>query len=238
MRWLTQSLSLLLCAFGLAGCGATSGVESSAPQAVASVPARSQASPARTFPLGDDRSRSSLPSAGGVRTTSSDGSASEPELPPEALREFESAVAMVGAGNVAAAEHAFAALAAKYPLYAGPLVNLGILQSKAGRYEDAEKSLRAALERKPDHAAAHNQLGIVYRHQGRFKEAEAAYMRAVEIDPDYANAYLYLQQPQRALESFERYLSLTSAPDEKVGNWVKELKVRLESAQRGSGAGS
>jgi len=167
-------------------------------------------------------------------------------LPPEAVQEFENAVAMVNAGNVAAAEEAFRALAAKYPMYAGPLVNLGILQAKAGRYDDAEKSLKAALERKPEHAAAYNQLGIVYRHQGRFKEAEAAYTRAVEIDPGYANAYLnlgvlcdlYLQQPQRALESFERYLSLTSAPDEKVGNWVKELKVRLESAQRAAGAGS
>jgi len=167
-------------------------------------------------------------------------------LPPEALQEFDRAVALVNAGNSGAAEQAFSSLAEKYPMYSGPLVNLGILQSKAGRFEEAEKSLKAALERKPDHAAAYNQLGIVYRHQGRFKEAEAAYVRAVEIDPNYANAYLnlgvlcdlYLQQPQRALESFERYLALSSAPDERVANWVRELKVRLESAQRASGAGS
>jgi tetratricopeptide (TPR) repeat protein len=105
--------------------------------------------------------------------------------------------------------------------------------------------LQSALERKADSAPAYNQLGIVYRKQGRFKESDEAYTRAVQVDPSYANAYLnlgvlcdlYLQQPQRALEAFERYLSLTSAPDEKVNGWVKELKVRLGSAQRPSGAG-
>ena len=152
---------------------------------------------------------------------------------------------MVNAGNLAAAEGAFRSLSSAYPAYSGPLVNLGILQVKAGRLEDAEKTFKSALERKADNAAAHNQLGIVYRRQGRFKEADEAYTRAVEIDPNYANAYLnlgvlcdlYLQQPQRALEAFERYLSLAATPDDKVSAWVKELKVRLSSAQRPAGAG-
>jgi tetratricopeptide (TPR) repeat protein len=169
----------------------------------------------------------------------------EPPLPPEAVQQFDNAVAMVTAGNLAAAESAFRSLSSAYPSYSGPLVNLGILQAKAGRLDDAEKTFKSALERKVDSAPAYNQLGIVYRKQGRFKESDEAYTRAVQIDPSYANAYLnlgvlcdlYLQQPQRALEAFERYLSLTSAPDEKVSGWVKELKVRLGSAQRPSGAG-
>lgn len=152
---------------------------------------------------------------------------------------------MVNSGNLAAAEQAFRALSTAYPAYSGPLVNLGILQLKAGKLSEAEQTLQAAIERRADNAAAYNQLGIVYRRQGKFTEAEQAYLRAVQIDPNYANAHLnlgvlcdlYLQQPQRALEAFERYLSLASAPDEKVSAWVKELKVRLESAQRASGAG-
>jgi tetratricopeptide (TPR) repeat protein len=169
----------------------------------------------------------------------------EPPLPPEAVQQFDNAVAMVNAGNVAAAEGAFRSLASAYPSYSGPLVNLGILHAKAGRLDEAEKALKGALERKADSATAYNQLGIVYRRQGRFKEADEAYTRAVQIDPSYANAYLnlgvlcdlYLQQPERALEAFERYLSLASAPDEKVSAWVKELKVRLGTAQRPAGAG-
>jgi tetratricopeptide (TPR) repeat protein len=161
------------------------------------------------------------------------------------VQQFDNALAMATAGNLVAAESAFRSLSSAYPSYSGPLVNLGILQTKAGRLEDAEKTFKQALERKSDSAPTYNQLGIVYRKQGRFKEADEAYMRAVQIDPNYANAYLnlgvlcdlYLQQPQRALEAFERYLSLASAPDEKVTAWVKELKVRLGSTQPPAGAG-
>jgi tetratricopeptide (TPR) repeat protein len=171
--------------------------------------------------------------------------AAEPPLPPEAVQQFDNAVAMLNAGNFSAAEGAFRSLASTYPSYSGPLINLGILQAKAGRLDEAEKTLKSALARKADSAHAYNHLGIVYRRQGRFKEADEAYTRAVQIDPNYANAYLnlgvlcdlYLQQPDRALEAFERYLSLTSAPDERVGAWVKELKVRLGNAQRPAGAG-
>jgi tetratricopeptide (TPR) repeat protein len=80
---------------------------------------------------------------------------------------------------------------------------------------------------------------VVLRRLGRFKEADTAYQRAVQIDPNYANAYLnlgvlcdlYLQQPQRALEAFERYLELNGQADPKVKGWVTELKARLGSSR-------
>lgn len=158
-------------------------------------------------------------------------------MPPEAVQQFDQAVVHMSAGDVAAAEQEFRALAASYPAYSGPLLNLGILQAKAGRLEEAEKSIRGALERNANNAAAFNQLGIVYRKLGRFKEADEAYQRALQVDPGYALAHLnlgvlcdlYLQQPQRALEAYERYLALATSPDAKVNNWVTELKKRLGS---------
>jgi Flp pilus assembly protein TadD len=169
----------------------------------------------------------------------------EQPLPPEAVQKFEQAVAFMSGGDVASAERELRALADAYPTYSGPLLNLGILQAKASRFEDAEKSLRAAVDRNGSNAQAFNQLGIVYRKLGRFKEADVAYQRAVEIDPNYAIAYLnlgvlcdlYLQQPQRALEAYERYLALAGAPDEKVSGWVTELKKRLGSEPRSARAG-
>jgi Tfp pilus assembly protein PilF len=233
--------------------------ESQGTQPVEPSPAEAAPPSAQTFPLeGESPSppqtasvstpAAPKPQAQGTKPASGDPATpatAEPPLPPEAVQQFENAVAMVNSGNLAAAEQAFRALGTAYPSYSGPLVNLGILQAKAGKLDEAEQTLKAAIERKPDNASAHNQLGIVHRRQGRFNDAEQAYMRAVQIDPNYANAHLnlgvlcdlYLQQPQRALEAFERYLSLSSTPDEKVGAWVKELKVRLESAQRASGAG-
>jgi tetratricopeptide (TPR) repeat protein len=165
-------------------------------------------------------------------------------LPPEAVQKFDQAVVHMSAGDLAAAEQAFIALASAYPSYSGPLLNLGILQVRAGRFEEAEKTLRGAIERNPENAAAHNQLGIAYRKLGRFKDADAAYQRAVQIDPQYAIAWLnlgvlcdlYLQQPERALEAYERYLSLAQPPDAKVNNWVTELKKRLGSEPRSARA--
>jgi len=168
----------------------------------------------------------------------------EQPVPPEAVQKFDQAVSYMSGGDAASAEREFRALADAYPTYSGPLLNLGILQAKASRFEDAEKSLRAAVDRNGSNAQAFNQLGIVYRKLGRFKEADVAYQRAVEIDPNYAIAYLnlgvlcdlYLQQPQRALEAYERYLALAGTPDEKVNGWVTELKKRLGSEPRSARA--
>lgn len=168
----------------------------------------------------------------------------EEPLPPEAVQKFDQAVVHMSGGDLASAEREFRALADAYPTYSGPLLNLGILQAKARRFEDAEKSLRSAVDRNGNNAQAFNQLGIVYRKLGRFKEADLAYQRAVEIDPNYAIAYLnlgvlcdlYLQQPERALEAYERYLALAGTPDEKVNGWVTEIKKRLGSEPRSARA--
>jgi tetratricopeptide (TPR) repeat protein len=163
----------------------------------------------------------------------------EAPIPPEATQRFDQAVVHMTAGDAAAAEREFRALADAYPTYSGPLLNLGIIHAKAGRFEDAQKEINAAIERNANNAPAFNQLGIVYRKLGRFKDADAAYQRAVQIDPNYAIAYLnlgvlcdlYLQEPQRALEAYERYLSLAAAPDQKVNGWVTELKKRLSAGE-------
>jgi tetratricopeptide (TPR) repeat protein len=168
------------------------------------------------------------------------GAAAEPALPPEAVQQFDRAVNSMSSGDLAAAEKEFRALAAAYPTYSGPVLNLGILHAKAGKLEDAEKAVNDAIARNGNNAAAYNQLGIVYRKLGRFKEADEAYTRAVQIDPNYALAYLnlgvlcdlYLQEPERALEAYERYLSLASSPDAKVSAWVSELKKRIGSEPR------
>ena len=216
------SFSLVLLA--LTACTSTPSVNETAPSAT---PSEIQSAPAATSAATDSKQ---APLA----------SATEAPLPPEATQQFDKAVMMMTAGDTAAAEQAFRTLASAYPAYSGPLLNLGILQAKANRLEEAEKTLKSAVERNAASAPAFNQLGIVYRRLGRFADADAAYQQALKLDPNYANAYLnlgvlcdlYLQQPQRALEAFERYLQLAASPDEKVATWVSELKARLSSQQR------
>lgn len=166
-------------------------------------------------------------------------------LPPEAVQRFDAAVVHMNAGDLAAAEQAFRALASEYPAYSGPLLNLGILAAKAGKLEDAEKTLKQATERNARNAAAFNELGIVYRKLGRFDEAKNAYRQAVQIDPNYANAYLnlgvlcdlYLQQPEQALEAYERYLELNPSADARVNSWVTELRKRVGSSEQPAAGG-
>jgi Flp pilus assembly protein TadD len=158
-----------------------------------------------------------------------------PPIPPEATQQFERALTLLGGGDLGPAEAEFKKLNATYPEYSGPLVNLGVIYLKSGKYAEAEKSLRAAIELSPMNAAAFNQLGIVYRNMGRFKDADTAYRQAISADPNYGLAHLnlgvlcdlYLQQPERALESFEHYLKLVSNTDPKVNAWVRELRGRL-----------
>lgn len=155
-------------------------------------------------------------------------------IPAQAQQQFDEALALIDAGKREQATQQLQALSASYPEYAGPLLNLGILQIKAQRFAEAETSLKAALQRDPNSAAAYNYLGIAYRNLGKFKESEAAYQRALGIDDNYALAHLnlgvlcdlYLQEPERALSEYERYLQLTAAPEPQVSGWVKELQRR------------
>ncbi len=165
---------------------------------------------------------------------------------PEAKQRFERAVTLLNSGDTAKAEQELRALGDAYPQYSGPSVNLGILQMKAGKLADAEATLKTAVDRNPQNAQAHSELGIVYRREGKFTDADAAYQRAIEIAPDYALAHLnlgvlcdlYLQQPARALEEYEKYLSLTDTPAPQVTQWVAELKARTGAAQRAAGSGT
>ena len=161
----------------------------------------------------------------------------EPVVPERAAQEFAQAVAMLEAGRTTDAELELKQLALAYPEFPGPYFNLGLLYERAGRLKEAQEALQEALKRGLPSAAAQSQLGVVERKLGRFKEAEAAYLDALKIDPSYAPAHLnlgvlcdlYLQQPERALQSFERYMELSGNSDKRVATWIAELKGRVGS---------
>ncbi len=163
--------------------------------------------------------------------------AAEPEA---AVQQFHKAVTLLGAGDLDLAIRELTSLTEAYPEYSGPLVNLGIAHVKSGQLAAAEQAFKTAIERNPDNSAAYNQLGIVYRQLGRFKEADGAYSRAIEISPDYGLAHLnlgvlcdlYLQQPERALAQYERYMALTVSPEPKVSGWIAEIRSRLGASSR------
>jgi tetratricopeptide (TPR) repeat protein len=161
----------------------------------------------------------------------------EPVVPERAAQEFAQAVAMLEAGRTTDAELELKQLALAYPEFPGPYFNLGLVYERAGRLPEAQQALQEALKRGLPSAPTYTQLGVVERKLGHFKEAEAAYLDALKVDPGYAPAHLnlgvlcdlYLQQPQRALESFERYMELSGNSDKRVATWIAELKGRVGS---------
>jgi len=132
------------------------------------------------------------------------------------------------------AELEFKELVVAYPQFTGPQVNLGLLYLRDSRLPEAEAAFKAALEQKPADVVAGNELGIALRRLGKFTEAEAAYQRTIAAEPNYAPAHLnlgvlydlYLAQPQKALEEFERYLEI-AGENKQVAGWVVELRKRV-----------
>jgi len=141
---------------------------------------------------------------------------------------------LMKSGRNTDAELEFKELAVEYPQLSGPQLNLGLLYMRDSRLPEAEATFKTALEHEPANAVAGNELGIVQRKLGKFAEAEAAYQRTIAAEPKYAPAHLnlgvlydlYLAQPQKALDEFERYIEI-AGDNKQVAGWVVELRKRV-----------
>jgi tetratricopeptide (TPR) repeat protein len=158
-------------------------------------------------------------------------------VPARATEQYAQALELVKLGRDSEAELEFAQLAAGYPQLSGPQLNLGLLYLRDSRLPQAEAAFKAALEHNPNNAVAGNELGIVERRLGKFAEAESAYQRTIAAEPNYAPAHLnlgvlydlYLAQPQKALDEFERYIEI-AGENKQVAGWVIELRKRVGAA--------
>lgn len=223
--WSNQFVSVIAAAL-LAGCGAQP-VRSVAPAAEGASVAPAHAAPAA------GATATGSPAAG---TAGSAGAATkEPDpVPDRAASQYAQALQLAKAGRTTDAELEFQQLAAAYPQFAGPHLNLGLLYLRDSHLNEAEASFKKALAMSPENAVAGNELGIVERKLGKFSDAEAAYQRAITSDPNYAPAHLnlgvlydlYLAQPQKALEQFERYTAI-AGENKQVSGWMIELRKRV-----------
>ena len=129
----------------------------------------------------------------------------------------------------------------RYPDYAGPLVNLGIIHGRNGRPDAAIAALRRAVSICTECAAAYNQMGIVQRQEGNFETAETAYLQAIKADPNYALAYynlgvlydLYQGRPDLALKYYRGYVERKPDSNGKdvVDKWIIDLQRRVGQSE-------
>jgi tetratricopeptide (TPR) repeat protein len=204
-----------------AASAAQAGAPESKPTALSSAPAAG-AAPGRAV----------MPN--GTTSASVAATADSTPIPPRAAQQYSQALQMMKSNRRTDAELEFKQLNAAYPQFAGPQLNLGLLYLHDARLPEAEAAFKAALQVAPANPIAGDELGIVERKLGKFTDAEAAYLRAIAAEPNYAPAHLnlgvlydlYLQEPQKALEQFERYIEI-SGENKQVSGWVIELRKRV-----------
>lgn len=161
-------------------------------------------------------------------------------VPPAFTTRYDAAIARVAAGDDAAAAAEFRALVRAYPAYAGPALNLALIEARAGRDATALAWLGGAAKACSRCGAVWTEAGVIHRKAGRLKDAEAAYQRSIELEAGYGLAYynlavlydLYLQRPELALETYRRYQAASpEAPlNASVSQWVTDLERRVASA--------
>ena len=158
----------------------------------------------------------------------------EPPLSAEVQRDFEWARRALIAGKLDDAERGFLALTKSNPELGGAFANLGVVYRHKKKFEESVTALEQAVQANPKRAVYFNQLGISYRMVGQFTKAREAYEKAIGLDPNYALAILnlgilydvYLWDGRRALELYDRYLSLSPGGDDKVKKWASDLRNR------------
>jgi tetratricopeptide (TPR) repeat protein len=172
---------------------------------------------------------------------------SEPPSPETEAR-YDALLVRLRAGDATATAD-LARFSEEYPGFAGPLLNLGLIRSRAGDEAGARVLFERAAMVCGHCGSVWNELGVLHGRHGRFAEAEEAYQRAIEVEPGFAAAYynlaivyeLYIPRPELALQNYEQYLQLggTAGEGQDVQKWVAELRRRVgatPTAARAEGA--
>jgi len=153
---------------------------------------------------------------------------------------FQQAISSLSRADLEHAEVDFREIAARRPEFAGPWVNLALIDIKRKDLSGAEKNLARALEKNPQMPQAYNLLGFIEVSKGNMNKAAEDYQKAISFKEDYAIAHynfalvcdLYLNDIKTAVHHYKRYLELTNQQDKKTSDWVAELERRQAEGSR------
>lgn len=148
---------------------------------------------------------------------------------------YRDAITALNNAKLEQAESEFQKIAKMRPEFAGPWVNLALIDIKKNDLAGAEKNLASARERNPKMPQIFNVLGFIEMSRGNINKAADDYRQAIALKENYAIAHynyallndIYFQDIKVAAEHYRRYLALTDNQDKKTGEWVAELERRL-----------
>ncbi len=144
---------------------------------------------------------------------------------------YQNAVKLLSENRLEQAEKIFFEFTQTRPALAGSYANLAIINLKKGHSEKAEELVKIAVERNPELPQALNLLAYFEQSKGKVKEAEKHYLQAIESKKDYTLAYynlallydIYLQDIDKAIPYYQKYLIMTNHKDKKTADWLEQL---------------
>jgi tetratricopeptide (TPR) repeat protein len=148
---------------------------------------------------------------------------------------YRQAITALNDSKLEQAETGFKTIAKDRPEFAGPWINLALIDIRKKNLAGAEKNLAKALERNPQMPQIYNMLGFIDLSKGEINKAADDYRHAIALKEDYAMAHynlallqdIYLQDIGMAVQHYKRYLELTNHQDKKTEDWVLELERNL-----------
>ncbi|MGD8785472.1 MAG: tetratricopeptide repeat protein [Thioalkalispiraceae bacterium] len=154
----------------------------------------------------------------------------------EEIALYRQAITELNNNQLGRAEMSFLKMAKRQPDLAGPWANLALVYIKRQQYDKAEEHVQTALAKNPNMPQALNLAGYLASRKGEINKAKGLYEKAISEKPDYALAHynlallydIYLQNLVKAVEHYQRYLSLIDYEDQKTKTWVEELKLNIE----------
>lgn len=139
--------------------------------------------------------------------------------------------------DFAKAENIFRDFTKNYPDLSGAYGNLALIQFNQKKNDEALLLIDKAITLNSNNAQAYNLRAQLRLEAGEIHQAKEDYRKAISLKPDYAIAHynlallydIYLQDIERAIQHYEKYLSLTDQPDERTREWVNHLKSMLKN---------
>jgi len=151
--------------------------------------------------------------------------------------EYRKAILLLNKNQLDTAKDIFLKLKSTRPELAGPYANLAIIALKQNQPDKALELVKTSLIRNDKLPQALNLLAYIEQENGEIKSAEKHYLEAIKYNQNYALAHfniallydIYLQNVDKAIPHYERYMKLINNKDKTTADWVEQLKRTREN---------